>query len=94
MQHTPGPWSSKRCSDGALYAAQTIANQQRRWDYNTEGDNYERTVEANRLLVLAAPELLEACRLAVAMLEVRGAKYDSDLAIIRAAIRTAEGGES
>lgn len=84
-KHTPGPWSVDADGSVQVVAASgaTVAEV-----YGTDaGERW-----ANATLIAAAPDLLEACRGALAYLRARG-EYDTSeqQAPLIAAIRAAEG---
>ena len=102
MSHTPGPWQygGSLISAGNVHVARTLYRMPDRLPTNDHSDcapESFRESDANRLLMAAAPELLEACRMAEKVL----AKYPigdpliSDVHTaakrIRAAISKAEG---
>ncbi|CAM2953203.1 hypothetical protein [Brevundimonas diminuta] len=64
VKHTPGPWSDKGGSAGAVWAgnefiASVYPNAQPGWDGYGQFDRQDET-EANARLIAAAPDLLEA----------------------------------
>ena len=91
MKHTPGPWTHHwdkighdvRAADGGLIAAVGIGKVD--WKH---GDEHYRV--ANAHLIAAAPELLEACKDAIFVLETLSPK-SAALISCRAAIAKAEG---
>jgi hypothetical protein len=77
MTHTPGPW--KASASGAVFATTPDNDIIGVADCRTvDTDRFER--EANARLIAAAPELLEACQLAL-----------NDYAIVNERITTLEG---
>ena len=81
MKHTPGPWTDKGGSAGAVWAgnefiASVYPNAQPGWDGYGRFDRQDET-EANARLIAAAPDLFEALE---AILNTSGARksgYDS-----------------
>lgn len=64
--HTPGPWTDKGGSAGAVWAgeeflASVYPTAQAGWDGNGRFDRQDET-EANARLIAAAPDLLEALK--------------------------------
>ncbi len=89
-KHTPGPWNNAGFYNEADMERCYITSKGKgiAWLY---GDNDE-TIEANANLIAAAPELLEALKLAYQLLE-DGYSDFQDLAIMEKAIGKAEGRE-
>lgn len=76
-KHTPGPWfavdysGSYFIQNGPMYEDKGILS----YDYSTFGEKYSVTkeeAEANAALIIAAPEMFEACLSAKAMYEAQG----------------------
>lgn len=90
-KHTPGPWNVAENDSCCIMAkGKHIATA-----FDTDGGRSEsRRGMRNARLIAAAPELLEACREGLRLLEInleynRGKVSD----LLKAAIRKAEGGE-
>jgi hypothetical protein len=86
-KHTPGPWKWNEKQD-------SIFSDNPEWKYSyiakiATGEDI-RQEHANARLIAAAPELLEACKLAAASLDAVGVN-NATLRIARAAIAKAEG---
>ncbi len=95
-KHTPGPWVADGCViehfDAPLKFDIAVTRQHLIWTPDTEH------AEANARLIAAAPELLEACKLAADALSTRdaialGIGRDAFLALV-AAVGKAQGGTS
>lgn len=95
-KHTPGPWrvtEGRRIDSGRGYST-AIADV---WAHGEGADDAPSTgeAEANARLLAAAPDLLEACKEAVAVAnmsdEDKPTLDDIDWARLRAAIAKAEG---
>ena len=85
--HTPGPWYIHRQALADIYADSLIASVYGSLDSLEQG-------EANARLIAAAPELLEACKAAIAHLDTIFVYYDANDAIaaqLQSAITKAEG---
>lgn len=64
IKHTPGPWIVDRHPFVSTQDGEIIAKVRAPWN----GEATEENEEANRRLIAAAPELLEACRMALTSL--------------------------
>jgi hypothetical protein len=90
MKHTPGPWgvhgSHIYAPDGAIIAQV----------HNPGDKEQDYPLVANRNLMGAAPDLLDAARMMADLVDdllvQAGANYADELAAARAAIAKAEGG--
>jgi hypothetical protein len=90
MKHSPGPWgvhgSHIYAPDGAIIAQV----------HNPGSKEQDYPLVANRNLMAAAPELLDAARMMADLVDDLlvqvGANYADELAAARAAIAKAEGG--
>lgn len=96
--HTPGPWTTKRAQlpvdgafDHAIIASGTVIAEA----FGRSGVTIYHDSEANARLIAAAPDLLAACRQALASLEWTGIGDVPSVRTvereIRAAIAKAEG---
>lgn len=85
MKHTPGPWTAKW---NGVYGAQVFAGSQ--GIANIGGGKGVQM--ANAALIAAAPELLEACKLAVEYYEANKINGNG-LKELRSAITRAERGQ-
>lgn len=83
MEHTKGPWFGKVSTDcvGELTTDIMGAN---RYDIASDVDN-----EANVQLIIAAPELLEACQIMVEHCAELFGPEDEDIVMLEAAINKA-----
>ena len=102
-QHTPGPWEMKRLGSRLFVEgwpdngkAKERAEMALCCEIQGMQDDCLRPVEFhNARLIAAAPELLEACKAAIAALDEHCLTYDEQDAIngqLRAAIAKAQGG--
>lgn len=91
--HTEGPWrvSLHRCSNGDLLRVRPIGSNTPVCGVHRSGGRFDEA-RANARLIAAAPDLLAACKLALA----RGRVDDSEAAMnqLAAAIALAEGPQS
>lgn len=92
-KHTPGPWTDKGGSTGAVWAgrefiASVYPNAQEDWDGFSRYDRQDET-EANARLVAASPELLDACETAMRLIRAAGLEDRIGTHEIRAAIAKA-----
>lgn len=103
-KHTPGPWSVDPdfdAVDDGDYTREVFDDPEQRLVATVHGDTAEEAA-ANARLIAAAPDLLEACKAALAIFDERRDKYlprgisDDEFAdtVLRPAIAKAEGGEN
>jgi len=92
-KHTPGPWETRHtpaCAKEGYYKIIARLNTQDvigRWPAHTNPDDSDK---ANAALIAAAPELMNACQMAVN--EMPGNEQGQKIAsMLRAAIAKAEG---
>lgn len=88
-KHTPGPWTVMRTPSG--YDHIRGPNGKRISHECSDLDDLDAEGMANAYLIAAAPELLEACRVAVAIFSERLSQTD-DMRPIYDAIAKATGG--
>jgi hypothetical protein len=94
-KHTPGPWTGYKCIEPSR--AWTINASPKNVVCGISGgamiDKSDEELEANARLIAAAPDLLDALRCCLAMIEGEGLdELHGDLAeVVRAAIARAEG---
>lgn len=78
MNHTPGPWTAD--SEGYIYGSAADLEIARAFCHDRTFDGHEDAAElarqqatcaANKALILAAPDLLTACKCALALLKKR-----------------------
>ena len=88
-KHTPGPWAANKPTQSngraEVYAGPMLVAQAFNWMLDAEGDEQ---CWADARLIAAAPELLEALKLALSIIGF-GKEHDA----ISAAIAKAEGGQ-
>jgi hypothetical protein len=91
MKHTPGPWNYDRSG----YSLYVNSGRELVTALSMDGKRLE-TSEANARLIAAAPDLLEALKSVIAWLDApdESAFSDSQLALARAAIAKATGGNT
>lgn len=88
-KHTPGPWH-RNIKPATKYNTIFSGRNTHVTRLAVEGKS-EEEVEANCALIVAAPDLLAALRIAETALEAYSGGESSDLATIRAAIHKATG---
>lgn len=88
--HTKGPWGTFQDTDGTNVVYCNGDSIQRHVCYTSEGGVSDDEAEANARLIAAAPELLEALKIAQLWLDVDG-RYD--MQGINAAIAKATGAQ-
>lgn len=90
MKHTPGPWQVRSKQMRHLHQVGIVNHGNFRALANTCGDN----AVANARLIAAAPELLEACKMALAQVvqdnDERKAEHRGTEHQLRAALAKAE----
>lgn len=96
-KHTPGPWEARRTSGNGevatiygLRGGYVTIFGKREYVGKTEDDLYEER-EADLRIVLAAPDLLAACKQVLDASEDNGDMEDIDWNALRSAIARAEG---
>lgn len=78
-QHTPGPWEASIKSPVVTHGGWLICVKDKKGVTICEAPNTSQrtaTKKANARLIAAAPDLLEALKLASTMLQVGGPEYD------------------
>lgn len=88
-QHTPGPWSTHMCDDTSIVDRDGRDIAQICGDYR-HPDIWPVT-EANARLIAAAPEMLEALKIALAAFKAQDRMDVSAVHVIEEAIDKAEG---
>lgn len=103
--HTPGPWRSVIDDTGGQWSGwplcivpendddKSVVRTGGQWPYEWDAATNQREAVANARLIAAAPDLLEACRLAVGPLGSTGPTpaYEAVLAAILKATATEQG---
>ena len=96
MTHTPGPWHLKKDDEDKTYPDGSVRYPWL-WAWNEDESKVifhhvatDQEREDNARLMVTAPELLHACKEAVALIEALDGMRMEEYAIIKAAIAHAE----